>query len=223
MGTRVESRRQQSIRDAFELHRWRLRPAQEDHPLSVHDALAEERPTPKDFLCFEVLAPDTHRGIRWAADQEEAVRVAYERWCASLPLSAWPTRLASISLRDLIESDLAENLGRFKSPFPPEGASLEGLLESGHFDRSPALIDGSPVYMSYGAVLRLFAELAPHIEDLRFMSTQLAWTDELWIVEGTFYWMRHQTDSGDAAACFKALLAEVPEDDALRAYVINKG
>ncbi|MCP3140232.1 hypothetical protein [Pyxidicoccus xibeiensis] len=213
--------RQQSIRDAFELHRWRLRsPAL---AAGVLDRPEEEpRASASDSLCFEALAPDTHRGLRWAADRDEEVRLAYERWCASLPLSAWPSSLAPISLRELLESDLAQELGRFKSPFPAEEMSLEALLESGHFDRGPALTDGSPVYMPYDSVLRLFAELAPHIEDLRLMSTQRAWTDELWVVEGSFYWMRHPTDSADAAAYFQALLAEVPEDDALRSYVIHE-
>ncbi|MCY1059001.1 hypothetical protein [Nannocystis sp. SCPEA4] len=78
-------------------------------------------------------------------------------------------------------------------------------------------------FFSYPALHQLFHEVAPHVEDLRlFCYTQAPWMDEVWIVAGRAYVVRHQTAAYASHAYLHALALEVPDDAGLRDHVVNQ-
>jgi hypothetical protein len=91
---------------------------------------------------------------------------------------------------------------RFHSPWRLE----ESLIGAAHFRRS--------------ALVRLFEELAPFVEDVRFFWRTQTVRYETWIVAGEHYVLDHPEDidalPGDVMA---TVLNDIPADQALRVFV----
>lgn len=160
-------------------------------------ALKAERHERGSDLMFKQLAP--RRGfsgvIRWADDHTPAVKLAYERFLAGAARAYRQVAKSEWGLEDVF-------LERFASPFRLDDEMVGA-------------------FYPFSAIHQLFADLAPHIEDVRLLCyTQVTGLDEIWIVDGNLYVVRHPMVGFVATSTrLHPLAEEVPDDEALRAYV----
>lgn len=109
--------------------------------------------------------------------------------------------------------------GRFVSRgYDPPGVSGSPYVD--HL-RSPWRLEDIAGYFRRSALLALFEELAPLLEDVRFYCVTQMLRYEVWIVSGTCYVRDHPEDIDERVGDVVApLLRSHPTDEALRQFVI---
>lgn len=157
-------------------------------------------------VCFDEIAPRANTfetTLVWAAEHQTKIEAAFRR----LVDSAARSRVAGRAGEDLA-SELAwldTYFERLTSPF-----TLDDRLIGTH--------------AYFGKVHQFFREIAPYLEDVRFlMFDQVSPHDEFWIVGGAFHVCRHPLADSDAegrATFFEELCArEGLDDPTLRRYL----
>lgn len=153
----------------------------------------------KDMAVESVGPGET--ALVWPVSAHDAVVRVYEGWLAHV---------------GRVEAKI------FDEPRYVEWAVADSLDLESPFDLEPPL-DRS--FGHLGAILRLFDEVAPHVEDLRLhLYDQTSELHEIWIVDGVCYALEHPCEGFDTEASTLLLgriLAEVGEDPPLRQVVVS--
>ena len=157
-------------------------------------------------VSFDEIAPRTNTfetTLVWAPEHQPAIDVAFRRLIEAAARSG---------VSDRTEEDLTTEIAwletyaeRLKSPF-----TLDDHLIGTH--------------AYFGDVHRFLREIAPYVEDVRFlMFDQVSPHDEFWIVGGSFHVFRHPLEDSDSegrARYFEELCARDGLDDpTLRPYL----
>lgn len=87
--------------------------------------------------------------------------------------------------------------------------------------------DADRYYCHYGQVVKAIRDLAPYVRDVRFlMSTECGLhLDEIWIVDGVFYSVRHPNageTSRERLQVLELIADDVPDDRGLRRYLAHR-